>query len=85
MARAGVVRRRSLEGADMGQHRRSPSPIYLTVAEAAGELGIGESLAYRMANEWIRTGGATGIPAVRLGRRLLVSRAALGQLVTVEP
>ena len=35
------------------------------------------SYAYEMANQWIDTNGELGIPAIRLGRRLLVTRAAL--------
>jgi excisionase family DNA binding protein len=46
----------------------------LTVEEAARELGIGRGLAY----EGVRTGA---IPAVRVGRRLLVPRAALDRLL----
>lgn len=32
----------------------------MTVQEAAKALGIGEALAYRMANEFLSSGGATG-------------------------
>jgi hypothetical protein len=53
---------------------------FLTVQEAAQVLGIGEALAYRMANEFLNNGGASGIPCVRLGRRLLVSRRGLHRL-----
>lgn len=53
---------------------------FLTVQEAAQVLGIGEALAYRMANEFLNNGGASGIPCVRLGRRLLVSRRGLDRL-----
>lgn len=44
--------------------------LLLRVEEAAALLGIGRDLAYRLA----RSGE---IPAVRLGRRLLVPRQAL--------
>ncbi len=56
---------------------------FLTVQEAAQVLGIGEALAYRMANEFLNNGGAAGIPCVRLGRRLLVSRRGLERLATL--
>ena len=56
---------------------------FMTVQEAAKALGIGEALAYRMANEFLSSGGATGIPCVRLGRRLLVSRRGLDRLATI--
>ncbi len=49
----------------------------LTVEEAARELGIGRGLAY----EGVRTGA---IPAVRVGRRLIVPRAALDRLLAGE-
>lgn len=54
---------------------------FMTVQEAARVLGIGEALAYRMANEFLNSGGASGIPCVRLGRRLLVSSRGLQRLV----
>ena len=57
---------------------------FMTVPEAARTLGIGEALAYRMANEFLENGGSSGIPCVRLGRRLLVSRKGLDRLVAVE-
>jgi excisionase family DNA binding protein len=46
----------------------------LTVEEAAEALGIGRTLAY----EAVRRGE---IPTIRIGRRLLVPRAALAQLL----
>lgn len=46
----------------------------LTVDEAARELGIGRTLAFQMA----RTGQ---LPVIRLGRRVLVPRAALERLL----
>ena len=46
----------------------------LTVEEAARELGIGRGLAY----EAVRTGA---LPALRVGRRLLVPVAALDRLL----
>ena len=55
---------------------------FMTVQEAAQALGVGEALAYRMANEFLRNGGIGGIPCVRLGRRLLVSRRGLEALVS---
>jgi excisionase family DNA binding protein len=51
--------------------------LFLRVDEAAGMLGISRSLAYQLAKQWIESGGETGIPAIRLGRRLLVNRSTL--------
>jgi excisionase family DNA binding protein len=52
----------------------TPAPLTCTVPEAARMLGIGETLM----RELIRTGR---VPVLRLGRRVLVSRAALERLV----
>ena len=48
--------------------------LTLTVEEAASLLGIGRGLAYELA----RSGK---LPAIRLGRRLLVPRAALERML----
>ena len=55
----------------------------MTVAEAASVLRIGRSLAYELAREYLRTGGNSGIPVLRLGRSCLrVPRWALQELAT---
>lgn len=46
----------------------------VTVREAAKILGIGENLAFRLVNE-------DQIPHVRLGNRIVISRAALDRLL----
>ena len=52
-----------------------PAPrATLTVEEAAAVLGIGRTLAFELA----RTGQ---IPTIRLGRRILVPRAALDRML----
>jgi excisionase family DNA binding protein len=53
------------------------SPRTLSVEEAAKELGISRHLAYEQA----RTGHIGGIPVLRIGRRLLVPRAALDRVL----
>jgi excisionase family DNA binding protein len=53
--------------------------LFVGVEEAARLLGISRSLAYELVNEWIDSGGRTGLPAIRLGRRLLVKRSVLEQ------
>ena len=51
----------------------------LTIEEAAQELGISRNGAYQAA-------GRGELPTIRIGRRLLVPRAALAQMLgTVEP
>ena len=55
----------------------------LTVDEAARQLRIGRSRAYELANEYLNSGGTSGIPAFRLGPGCLrVPRWALIELVT---
>ena len=49
----------------------------LTVKEAAKVLGIGRSLAYRLANDGT-------MPTLRLGRRILIPRQALAQLLDAQ-
>jgi excisionase family DNA binding protein len=63
---------------------RSPAPgqLFIRVEDAASLLGISRSLAYDLANQWIDSGGRTGLPAIRLGRRLLVRRSVLEQWAT---
>ncbi len=50
-----------------------------TLRDACVRLGIGKMLGYELA----RT-GAFPVPVIRAGRRLLVSRAALDQLLADE-
>jgi excisionase family DNA binding protein len=56
--------------------------LFLGVEDAARLLGISRSMAYDLANQWIDTGGRTGLPAIRLGRRLLIKRTVLEQWAT---
>jgi excisionase family DNA binding protein len=62
------------------EHEQHPDTINretLTVEEAAKVLGIGRNAAYRA----IHTGE---IPALRIGRRLLVLRAKLDHLLGIR-
>jgi excisionase family DNA binding protein len=52
-------------------------PDFLTVEQAAAILGIGRTTAYAQANRYLATGGAEGIPAIRVGGQLRVPRARL--------
>jgi excisionase family DNA binding protein len=61
----------------------SPRP-FMTVDEAAAYLGISRGLAYSLANRYVDTGGREGLPASRLGRRLLVKRAGIERLIGLD-
>lgn len=56
---------------------------FLRVREAAPILGISPSAAYGLANAWLDTEGRAGLPAVRLGRSILIPRAAVERLAAV--
>lgn len=55
----------------------APNRMTLTVEEAAQLLGIGRQSAYQAA----RTGE---LPTIRLGRRLLVSRAQIDRMLGIQ-
>lgn len=54
--------------------------LLVKVEDAARMLGISRSLAYELANRWLNGDHTDGLPSVRLGRRILVQRAALDRL-----
>ena len=62
--------------------RNGEAPL-LRVREAAPLLGISISALYHLANAWLDTGGQAGMPAVRLGRRILIPRPAIDRLAAV--
>lgn len=53
------------------------SPATLTIPEAAELLGVGRNTAYLEA----QTGELAGVPVIRVGRRLLIPRAPLLDLL----
>jgi excisionase family DNA binding protein len=57
-------------------------PKLMTVPQAARALRIGRSTAYEMANAWLDSNGAQGLPVVRIGRSLRVPVAALDRWFT---
>lgn len=89
MKRSGAgqaVAIRQLEGGYKGmEHVSSPSPAspFLSVKDAAQILGISQSSVYGLTGAWLASNGATGIPCVRLGRRILVPRAAVDEWAAV--
>jgi excisionase family DNA binding protein len=56
---------------------------FLRVREAAVILGISRSATYELANVWLATDGQTGLPAVRMGRCILIPRTAIDRLASV--
>lgn len=58
-----------------------PDAVLLTVEEAASILRIGRSSAYMLANVYLATEGAAGLPVIRLGRCLRVPSARLQELI----
>src|SRR6266704_3781983 len=60
----------------------------LTVTQAAAVIGVGRGTAYEQARRFIATKGSQGIPAIRVGGRLLVPTrplmAVLGMLDGAE-
>jgi len=56
-------------------------PLMLTVAEAAQVLRVSRTTAYRLVQEHHASGGASGLPHVRLGSRVFVRRVDLAAIV----
>lgn len=69
---------------------RLPDPEeqpFIRVEEAALFIGIGRTAAFEAAREYLRTDGASGLPAIRLGSRILIPVAGLRRffLLDTEP
>jgi excisionase family DNA binding protein len=53
----------------------------LTLMEVAVILRVGRTTAYELAREYLRTNGASGLPVVRIGKQLRISRTQLDELI----
>ena len=67
--------------ADFGVPVDGRPPDFLTVEEAGAVLRLSRGKAYELAREFLATGGASGMPVIRLGRQLCVPRARLEQWI----
>jgi len=53
---------------------------FLRVEEAAQLLRVSRTSAYALANRWLHTDGAEGLPALRIGRSLRIPTVAIERL-----
>lgn len=73
---------------DLERTTAVPHPLEqatITVEHAGQILGVSRPTAYAMANEYENTNGASGLPVIRCGRRLVVPTAALWRLLHLDP
>ena len=75
----------SLDQSPVPTARLDDLPLMLTIDEAAHVLRVSRTTAYKLVTLHRRTNGATGLPHVRLGSRLLVRRVDLAEIVGVPP
>lgn len=62
---------------------RKPIPEVLSVEDAGKALGLSRNLAYEAARRYRKTGGAEGIPNLKVGGRVLVPVEALRRMLTL--
>jgi excisionase family DNA binding protein len=57
---------------------------FLRVEDAARLLRISRTSAYALARQWFHSGGANGLPAVRIGRSIRIPAVALDRLTDID-
>jgi len=67
--------------ADFGVPVDERPPDFLTVEEAGAVLRFSRGKAYELVREFLATGGASGMPVIRIGRQLRVPRALFEQWI----
>src|SRR5687767_8894863 len=84
-ARGTGVGARSIEGrGTVAVPRTAPDGVaadMVPVEEAARVVRIGPSAAYKLAGEYLTSGGASGLPARRIGGQLRVPRQLLEEYI----
>jgi hypothetical protein len=76
---------RELPAIGPSTHSLDDLPLMLTVAEAAVVLRVSRTTAYKLAEDWRTSGGREGLPVIKLGRRLVMRRVDLAELVGLPP
>lgn len=59
-------------------------PELMTVMEAASYLRVGRDATYELCRQWFASSGAAGLPAIKIGRKIRIPRAALGRYVEID-
>jgi hypothetical protein len=62
-----------------------PTTPTMTVDQVAELYAISRASAYKAVNEFLATGGASGIPALRVGRRIIAPTAAVLRQLGLDP
>jgi hypothetical protein len=78
------TKKHRLEDAPQATADLLSSRATLTVSQAASVLGIGRGTAYEQARRYVASRGAYGIPAIRIGGRLVVPTFALRAFLGME-
>lgn len=56
----------------------------MSVEDAATLYGLSRGSAYRACRQYLTSGGAEGIPCIRIGKRIVVSTAAVRRHLEID-